>query len=206
MEINWLGRNCFRLRGRDGVVITDPCPKESGYTLGKPPANIVTLSRKDDPGYSAVAAVGGEPRVLDAPGDYEIGGILIHGVAVKRADGTRNVIFVAELDGVKVAHLGQLTSAPTAATLEEVGDVDVLLIPVGGANALTGALAQDIMTAMDPRIAIPMNYKTEAETMDLDPLERFLKETGSKVEPLPRLQVSKSSLPAELSVVVLGTK
>jgi len=206
MEITWLGRNCFRLRGREGVVITDPCPKESGYNLGKPSADIITLSSREDPGYSAVSAVAGEPRVLDAPGEYEIGGVLVTGVATKRADGQRNLIFVVELDTIRIAHLGLATAAPSAATIEEIGDIDVLLLPAGGGNSLAPALAQDVMTALDPRIAIPMNYKTAVETAALDPLDLFLKETAAKPEPQARLSVTRSSLPAELTLVVLEAK
>lgn len=206
MEITWLGRNCFRLRGREGVVITDPCPRDSGYSLGRPTADVVTLSRRDDPGYSAVSAVAEGPKVLDAPGEYEIGGMLVTGVATKLPDGGRNIVFVIELDTVKVAHLGLIGGAPSASVLEEIGDIDVLLLPTGGGNSLAPAVAQDVMTAMDPRIAIPMNYKTDAETMDLEPLERFVRETGVKSEPQARLSVSKSSLPSELSVVILQPK
>ena len=79
IEITYLGRNCFRLKGRDGSVITDPCPPESGFTIGKQTAEVVTISRRDDPGYSWSSGIGGDPMVFDAPGEYEIGGILITG-------------------------------------------------------------------------------------------------------------------------------
>ena len=203
MEITWLGRNCFRLRGRNGVVITDPCPPESGYRIGKPVANIVTLSRRDDPGYACLEAVGGEPKVLDAPGEYDIGGILITGVAMTRADGSRNVAFVCELDGIRVGHLGLLTAAPSASVMEELNDIEILLLPVGGQNGVASPAAVDIMGSIEPRIAIPMNYKTEFEQLELDPIDRFLKETGSKAEPQPRLQVSRSQLPQDLTIMLL---
>ena len=206
MEITWFGRNCFRLRGREGAVVMDPCPPDSGYRLGKPTANVVTISRKDDPGYNYAEGVAGEPLVLDAPGEYEVGGILVTGVATRRADGSRNVIFVCELEGIRVGHLGLVSAAPGAAVLEELNDVDILLMPVGGVNALTGAAAADVMTSIEPRIAIPMNYKTESERMDLEPLERFLKETGSKAEPQPRLQVTRIQLPSDLTIMVLQPK
>lgn len=205
MEITWLGRNCFRLRGREGVVITDPCPPNSGYKLGKPAANVVTLSSKDEPGYSSLESVGGEPVVLDAPGEYEIGGILVEGVATKREDGRRNVVFVYELDGIRVGHLGLLSTPLSTEILEEL-KVEVLLIPVGGLNAFGGRAAQDAMTAIDPNIAIPMNYKTDQEKLELEPLDRFIKETGAKPEPQPRLQVTKSGLPSDLTVMVLQPK
>lgn len=203
MEITWLGRNCFRIRGREGAVVTDPCPPESGYKFAKPAADIVTLSSKDDSGYSAIEVVGGTPKVLDAPGEYEIGGILVTGVATVGQNASRNIAFVVEVDGIRVGHLGLLASAPNAAAIEALGDIDVLLLPTGGGNALSPKLAQDLMTKFDPGVAIPMNYRTEVETLELEPLESFLKETGAKPEPLARIQVTKSSLPQDLTVMVL---
>lgn len=206
MEITWLGRNCFRLKGRERTVITDPCPPESGYRLGKPAADIVTVSRRDDPRYSFVEGVGGAPRVLDAPGEYEIGGVLVTGVAMKRDDGTRNVAFVCEIDGIRIGHLGLPSAAPSAAVLEQMDDVDVLLIPVGGHNSLAATVAADLITSIDPRIAIPMNYRTELEQMELEPIDRFLKETGSKAEPQTRIQVTRSQLPQDLTIMLLQAK
>ena len=203
MEITWLGRNCFRLKGKEGTVVTDPCPPESGYKIGKPAAEVVTISCADESGYSFVEGLAGEPFRLDVPGEFEIGGILVTGIATKRPDGKRNVIFVCELDGIRIAHLGLPSAVPGAAALEELKDVDILLMPVGSGNSIGSAAAADVMTTIDPRIAIPMNYKTDVERMDLEPLDKFLKETGSKAEPQPKLTVSKSQLPQNLAVMVL---
>lgn len=203
MEIIWLGRNCFRLKGRDGVVLTDPCPPASGYRIGKQSADIVTLSLRDDPGYSHLDGIAPTARVLDAPGEYEVGGILVTGIGVPRGEDSRTIAFIIEIDGIRICHLGLATTAPTSATLEELGKVDILLIPVGGLNSLSGALAQDVMTTIDPGIAIPMNYKTDAEKLQLDGLDRFLKETGSKAEPQARLNVTRSQVPSELTLTIL---
>ena len=198
VEITWLGRNCFRLKGRDGVVLTDPCPPESGYVIGKQTANVVTISNRADPGYSYREGLT-SAHILDAPGEYEVGGILVTGIATKRADGTRNVVFVCEIDGIRVGHLGLASTQG----IEEIKDVDILLFPAGGGNSLGGPAAADVMTKVDPRVAIPMNFKTDAETADLQPLETFLKETGAKPEPQPKVQYSRTQLPQDLTMVIL---
>ncbi len=202
IEITYLGRNCFRIKGRDGSVITDPCPPDSGFAMGKQSAEVVTLSRYEEPGYSYTEGVGGNPMTFDAPGEYEIGGILVTGIANKRPDGTRNVMFIIEIDGIRVGHLGLASNVG----LEDFKGIDVLLLPIGGANGLTPNLAADLMTKIDPRIAIPMNYRVGGETLELEPLESFLKETGSRPEPLAKVSVSKSSLPQDLTVMVLEPK
>jgi len=199
IEITYLGRNCFRLKGRDGSVITDPCPPDSGFSLVKQSAEIVTISRRDDPGYSYAEAIGGNPMVLDAPGEYEIGGILVTGIASKRSDGQRNVMFISEIDGIRVGHLGLAHNV----ALDDFKGVDVLLLPVGGNNALAPNVAADLMTKIDPSVVIPMNYKVAFEPLPLEPLEAFFKETGSRPEPLPKVTVSRSSLPQDLTVMVL---
>jgi L-ascorbate metabolism protein UlaG (beta-lactamase superfamily) len=202
IEITYLGRNCFRLKGRDGCVITDPFPPDSGFTLGKQTAEVVTISTPGDPGYAYFEGIAGTPIVLDAPGEYEIGGILVTGIAGRRSDGSRNVMFIAEIDGIRVGHLG-LANTPN---LEEFKDVDVLLLPVGGGNALAPHLAADLMTRIEPRIAIPMNYKAGPEPLALEPLESFFKETGNRPEPQPKISVSRSGLPSDLTVMVLEPK
>lgn len=206
MEIIWLGRTCFRLKGREGTILTDPCPPESGYKIGKVVTNVVTISRRDHPGYSYREAIGEGAKVLDAPGEYEVGGILVTALAMKRPDGIRNAAFVMELDGIRIGHLGVPGPNVTSAELDELKGVDILLLPVGGGGSVHAAAAQDVMTTVDARIVIPMHYRTEFEQLDLEPLDRFLKETGAKPEPLAKLTVTKSQLPAELTVMVLQAK
>lgn len=203
MEVTWLGRNCFRIRGREGSVVTDPCPPDSGYKFAKPQADLITLSRKDDPGYSDTSVVAGDARVLDAPGEYEIGGILVTGVATKTLAGERNIAFVIELDGIRVGHLGLIGGPPTAAQVSQLGKIDVLLLPSGGGNSLNAKGAQDVMTGLDPAMAIPMNFKTANETLDLEPIEAFQKESGAKPDAVARLQISRTQVPEQLEIVVL---
>ncbi len=203
VEISWYGRTCFRIRGRGVTIVTDPCPPASGYRLGRLEADIVTLSRRDDPEYSYVEGIAGKPKVLEGPGEYEIGDALVAGLADPRPDGTRNIVFVFELEGIRIAHLGLPAKAPANSLVEQIDDVHVLLLPVGGGISLGAAAAADVMTTLDPHIAVPMHYRTEKETAPLDPIDRFLRETGTKLEPQPRLTVSPSQIPEELTVVIL---
>lgn len=203
IEIVWLGRTCFRIKGREGTVLTDPVPSGSGYKMGKASADVVTLSQREDSEFSALDQVAGHKRVLDAPGDYEVGGILVSGIGLRQPGGERMMAYVYELESVKIGHLGAWRFEGKPAIPEELESVDVLLMPVGGGPSLTGRQAADLMTTIDPPVVIPMFYKTEQEKMELEPLDPFLSEAGTRPEPQARFSTSKSGLPENLTVVVL---
>lgn len=210
MEISWLGHACFRLRAKDGVVLMDPCDRSTGYNIGKQAADIVTTSARD-PQSAYVEAVTTPHKLLDAPGEYEISGVLINGVQTTRAakaagDATppRNLAFVVDFDDVRVCHLGRLERTPTQALTEQLSDIDVLLMPVGGHGALDAASASEVVSLLQPRIVVPMRYQTEASADDLDPLEPFFRQLGrAPTEPQAKLTVTRANLPDDTRVVVL---
>jgi L-ascorbate metabolism protein UlaG (beta-lactamase superfamily) len=211
MEITWLGHSCFRLRSREGVVVTDPCPPSSGYSIGKPTADIVTISH-DHPAHTYRKAVGGTPIFIDAPGEYEVAGIFIAGIptyhdARRGALRGKNTAYVVEMDEVRLCHLGGLGHVPTPEQAEEMSGVDVLLVPVGGQSTIDASAAADVVSLLEPRVVIPMHYKTEKETARLDSVQKFLKEMGvASAEPMPKTTVTRNSLPLETQVMVLDYK
>ena len=208
MEIIWLGHSCFRIRGRGVTIVTDPCPPSSGYTIGKPTADIVTISHPHE-NHSYVKAVAGNPVRIERPGEYEIRGAFMTGVSTYHdtdngATHGANVSFVLEIDEVRICHLGDLGHTPTPDQVEEMSGVGVLLIPVGGNTTIDGATAAEVVNIIEPAIVIPMHYRTEVTKNELAPLDRFLKEMGAKdLEPQPKLTVTRSSLPPEMQVLLL---
>ena len=211
MEITWLGHSCFRLRSRESFVVTDPCDKSTGYTIGRPTAGVVTVSH-DHPGHNNVKAVAGSPRVVQGPGEFEISGVLITGIRTYHDDEqgerlSKNVAYVLELDDVRVCHLGGLGHVPTPEQVEELSGVDILLTPVGGGSTISASAAAETVSLLGPKLVIPMHYQTPAEKQkDLEPLDRFLREMGATSaleERQPKLSVTKSTLPQETKVQVL---
>ncbi len=211
MEITWLGHSCFKLRGKQASILTDPFDNTIGYNLGKITADIVTVSH-DHPQHSFASGVGGDPKVLRGPGEYEIAGIFIYGTTTfhdsnKGQTRGKNTVYLMEIDDIKVCHLGDLGHALSAAQIEEISDTDVLLIPVGGVSTIDAAGAVEMINVVQPKIVIPMHYKTAVTKLELDTLDKFLKEMGIKeASPLPKLTVNKSVLPLETQVVVLDYK
>src|SRR3972149_757998 len=109
MEITWLGHSCFRLRNKNTTIITDPFDNKIGIKLGKVSADIVTISHNHYD-HSNVAAVSGTPKVIDGPGEYEIGGIFITGIQTwhdqeNGAKRGKNTAYLFEMDDLVICHL-----------------------------------------------------------------------------------------------------
>ncbi len=209
MDIAWLGHSCFRIKSRQGVVvITDPYSPSLGYSLGKATARIVTVSHQHS-GHSYVQGVSGELRLVTGPGEYEISSVLIIGIATFHDDegGSKrgkNTVYLMEIDGVAVCHLGDLGHVLTAEQVEEIGSVDVLLIPVGGVSTINASKAAEVVRQLEPKVVVPMHYKTPALKRELQPADRFLKEIGvEEVNSQPKLSFTKSNLPLSMQVFLL---
>jgi len=208
MDISWLGHSCFRIRGSHVIVITDPYSPDLGYSLGKPTARIVTVSHQH-PGHSYVKGIGGGPRLVVRPGEYEINGVLIIGIATfhdadKGEKRGKNTAYLIEVDEVSICHLGDLGHVLAAQQVEEIGKVDVLLLPVGGVSTINAPMAAEVVRQLEPKVVVPMHYKTSALNRELEPVESFLKEVGVKqVEPQPKLSLTKSNLPLSTQVFLL---
>ena len=209
MEITWLGYSCFRIHGSHSTIITDPYPPTLGYKLGQPTADVVTISHPH-PGHSFVEGVQTECKRITGPGEYEISDVLITGVAAyhdteQGKSKGKNTIYVIEVDDIDVCHLGDLGHTLSASQVAEIGHVDVLFIPVGGGNTINASKASEVVRQLEPKIVIPMHYKTPELNRELDPVDKFLNEMGVKqMEPRPKLTISKSSIPDILQVVVLS--
>jgi L-ascorbate metabolism protein UlaG (beta-lactamase superfamily) len=208
MDITWLGHSCFRIKGSRTAIVTDPYSPDLGYSLGKPTASIVTVSHQH-PGHCYVQGVGGQPRLVKGPGEYEISGVLILGIATFH-DGERgkkrgkNTVYHIEIDEISVCHLGDLGHVLTGGQVEDIDNVDVLLLPVGGVSTIDAPVAAEVVRQLEPKAVIPMHYKTPALKRELEPVERFLKEIGAKeVASQPKLSLTKSNLPDATQVFLL---
>lgn len=211
MEITWYGQSCFRLRDRLATVVTDPYGKDIGYSLPRIRADIVTVSH-DHSDHNYVEGIKGDPKVLSGPGEYEVSDVFVTGIPTfhdrkKGASRGRNVVFLFDFEGLTVCHLGDLGRVPTQAQVEALDDIDVLLIPVGSRFTINASQAVEVISLLEPRLVIPMHYKTKALKIKLDPVSKFLKEMGlSQLATQESLKVTKSSLPEETQVVLLDYK
>jgi L-ascorbate metabolism protein UlaG (beta-lactamase superfamily) len=204
MEITWLGYSCFRLKGKNTTVVTDPYSPGLGYKLDKIAANIITISHEHlNHSYTR------DSRRHSNSREYEIWRLII-GVstyhdAEKGATRGKNNVFVIEIDDIAICHLGDLGHPLSADQTEAIGNVDILLVPVGGGETISASQAAGIVRNLEPKVVIPMHYKTPELSKELDSAEKFLKEMGlTEAAPQPKLNISKSNLPLTTQVTVLS--
>ena len=215
MEISWFGHSCFQLRGKNVVLVTDPfTPQETSgeepSRLSKLNASIVTVSH-NHPGHNYVEGVGGNPRLIRGPGEYEISDVLITGVSSyhdnqRGKEYGRNTIYTIHIDDLVVCHLGDLGHTLQDEQLEEVVDADILFVPIGGIHSLNATQAAEVISQVEPRIVIPMHYHSTGEET-APALTTFCREMGIETINLqPKVNVSRSSLPTEMQVTLLSTR
>jgi L-ascorbate metabolism protein UlaG (beta-lactamase superfamily) len=214
MDITWYGLSCFRIREAGVTVLCDPYDRTVGMQLPKVRADILTISH-DRPGHNSAERVAGEPKVIRGPGEYEVKNVFITGAKTfhrRRKENTSegNVMFFFEFGDLTVGHLGDLGEIPTQSEIEELnlGEVDVLLVPVGGGDTLDPTRAVEVIGLFEPRLVIPMHFQqpelSALWATNLEAVDKFLRELGTSApEPLEMLKLTKSSLPDETQVALL---
>lgn len=209
MEITYLGHASFRIKGKTATVVTDPYDEKLGKFPKDVTADIVTVSHQHGD-HNAVKSVQGLAFSVQGPGEYEVKGVSIIGVhtwhdeknGVERG---ANTVYVIEIDGMRVAHMGDLGHKLSQEQLDDIGPIDVVMVPVGGKYTIDAKGASEVVKQLDPWVVVPMHYKQlNSELADVG---EFLKEMGKPdVQPMPKFVISADRLPTELQVVVLERK
>lgn len=211
MDISWFGQASFKIKGKSATVVTDPYDNSFGLKFPKVEADIVTVSH-DHFDHNNTAQVDGSPFVINGPGEYEVKGVEIVGVSSfhdtkQGSERGKNSIYNLKVDRINIAHLGDLgQDTLTEAQVEEIGNVDILLIPTGGYFTIDASVASKIASQLEPKIIIPMHYKIpESKIEELEGVDKFLAEMGKEgLEPIAKLSITSDKLPEEAQVVVLS--
>ena len=214
MEIKWLGHASFLITTRSGTkILTDPYKAGSfggavGYGKIKEVVDVVTVSHRHDDHYG-VSELSGSPEVLMEPGEYDVMGIPFKGIpayhdAKGGSERGENVIFTFEADGVIMCHLGDLGHTISKETASRIGEVDILFVPVGGVYTIDSKGANDVVDVLNPRIVVPMHYKTEVLGFPIAGVEPFLKgKTNVKKAEGSAFEIEKEGIGSERQIVVL---
>ncbi len=213
MIITWQGHSCFKIQdkqGTDGVtLVTDPFDKEIGLKTPNFEADIITISH-DHKDHNNASSLRGNSFIIDLPGEYDYKDVLVEGIdsfhdEKEGQERGKNIMYRIEIDDISVSHLGDLGHSLTDAQLERLTGTDILLIPVGGRYTLDAKKAVEVISQIEPRIVIPMHYQTEGLNIELDSLDKFIKELGIEPTREEKLKISKKDLPQEdMELVVLS--
>jgi len=224
MQINWHGQSCFQITSSQGKnnqidIVIDPFSEDIGLRVPRLEADIllVTHDHHDHNNVKAVSATtsGSSPFLINGPGEYEIKKVFIQGIhswhdekgGEERGE---NTIYTIEAEELKLCHLGDLGQKElTEEQLERIGEVDILMIPVGGVYTISAKEALKVMSQIEPRITIPMHYQIPKLNPPaggkLEGLDKFLKALGLKsITPENKLSIKKKDLsPEEAKIIVL---
>jgi len=219
MNLIWYGQSCFQLllkpsKDRQISIVTDPFSEEVGLKIPRLRADIVCVSHEHYDHNNAKAVLGSAPDkppfLINGPGEYEIEDVFIQGVFswhdnCQGRERGGNTIYTIEAEDMRLCHLGDLGQKElTEEQLEKIGEVDILMIPVGGVYTIGAGQTTKIISQIEPRFIIPMHYHIPRLKIKLDPLDKFLKCFGLRsVEPVRKLSVKKKDLPAEEAKIVV---
>lgn len=216
MEIIFFGHSSFRIKGKEVTIITDPFDEEMlGFKYPRNDADIVTVSHEHHD-HNKFSLIGGNPFIISHPGEYEIKGASIFGISTYHDDENgakrgQNICYLYDVDGLKILHCGDLGTKFTDSQLSDIGDVDIVFIPVGGEVTLDSVQAAEVVSQLEPKFVIPMHYKelgiNDQVFGGLADVKDFTKRLGDEAAiPQPKLNITRLDLPEQTKVVVLERK
>ncbi|OGK22227.1 hypothetical protein A2866_06205 [Candidatus Roizmanbacteria bacterium RIFCSPHIGHO2_01_FULL_39_8] len=211
MDIKYFGHSAFFLRSKDAKVVTDPFdPKMTGIKFPKTEADIVTISHQhEDHNYKE--GISGTPLFIEMPGEYEKNGVRVTGFQTyhdkkKGEERGENVAYKIEADGISLLHCGDLGIVWEDSFIDQLGEINVLMVPVGGVYTIDANEAIELVKKIEPSLVIPMHYKTAMHSKDaaISPVDEFLKKMAVEaVSPTPKLTIKKEDLLDEMKTVVM---
>lgn len=211
MDITYLGHASFKIKGKDVVVITDPFDESIGIKFPKETADVVTVSHQHSD-HNNTSAVSDVKKVLEGPGEYEIAGVSFIGIPTyhddkKGEERGDNTIFVIEIEGVRIAHLGDLGHLLSEKQVDLLGTIDILMVPVGGFYTIDAKQAAGLVSSIEPKIILPMHYNSPDLNQDtfgkLSGVDEFLKLIEMKTTRDKKLKVTSALTTSEDQEVVV---
>ena len=214
MNIIWKGQSCFQItssqnKNHQVSIVIDPFDKETGLRVPKLQADLVLVTH-DHHDHNNIKAVTGDPLIIEGPGEYDVKGVTINGIAGfhDNSQGKERgniAIYTLEAEEIRLCHLADLGQKELSSEqLDKIGEVDILMIPIGGTYTINSEEAIKIMSQIEPRITIPMHYKIPKLSIKLDPVDKFLKALNiKKLEASVKLSVKKKDISTEEAKIIL---
>jgi len=204
MQIHYFGLSSFKIVAKDATVITDPFDKKTGLVSPRGAADILILAEKNNPQYSATSGISGDPFLINDPGEYDVKGVTITGLPLLQGDRYVSV-FLIESEDIKILNLTHIHNFNMKEEdIEALGEIDILIIPVGGDSVLDASDAAKVVNQIEPKLVIPSHYQISGLATKAGKLETFIKEMGGKSETMDKLLIKKKDLPEEqIKLIIL---
>ena len=202
MTITWFGQSCFRIEAKEGSMLIDPFSPDIGLKPPKIKDDIVLVTHEHYD-HNNIEGAGPEAFIIKNPGEYEKNGIAVLGIHSyhDKSEGKErgsNTIYVIKAEDMTVCHLGDLGQEKLdEKQVEEIGDVDILMLPVGGSYTINYKEALEVISQIEPKIVIPMHYKVKDLNIEIESADKFVKELGLTPEKVDKFKIVKKNLPAE---------
>ena len=201
MTISWYGEACFLLESGGVRVLIEPPQKESGINSPRLKSDVLIYSKSRNSEGSPLSGSETGTFVIDSPGEYEIKGINVLGIADEE-----NTLYNIEIDGIKISHLGFLGKDLDNGKMALINDPDIIFVPVGNGSVLDAEKAMKLINKIEPSVAIPMLYDIKGLKIKRAPLSIFLKESEAKESSQPKLTIKKKDLIEEETKIVILEK
>ncbi|EGD49391.1 Zn-dependent hydrolase of the beta-lactamase fold protein [Ruminiclostridium papyrosolvens DSM 2782] len=208
MKIKWFGHSCFLITSENGTrILTDPFDEQVGYPLPHTEAEIVTVSHNHSD-HDNVGVVKGAFKHIKDAGAFSYRDIGIKGISTFHdelggAKRGKNIVFIYSIDGMTICHLGDLGHVLSQEQIREMGKIDVLLLPIGGVYTIDSDTAITVAKSINPRITIPMHYKTEHLSFELAKPQSFMEKLEGKRYSSNELTINKDNLSEYPEVVAI---
>ena len=205
MQISYFGLSSLKITSKDHTTILDPFSKESGLVPPRGSADLIILSEPQNELYSYTQGLTADDQfIVDGPGEYDVKDQAITGLAVKSAEKKFITVYLITVEDIRILSLSHIAKLNlTQDELDDIGEVDILLLPVGGESVMDYEDAAKAVNLIEPKIVIPTHYQIKNLDVKAQPVEKFLKEMGNKHESLEKLSIKKKDLQPEGTKVVL---
>ena len=205
MQISYFGLSSFKITSKDHTIILDPFSKESGLVPPRGNADLIVLSEPELELYSYTQGLSAENQfIVNGPGEYDVKDTAITGIAIKGPDKEVVTIYLITIEDIRIlnlAHIAKLSLSQDE--LDDIGEVDILLVPVGGGDVMNYEDAAKAVNLIEPKIVIPTHYQIRGLEVKAETPEKFIKEMGGKSESLEKLSLKKKDLSSEGTKVIV---
>lgn len=212
MTISWLGLSCFEITTKspsgEAAIVIDPYDNATGLRFPRTLQGDAVLSSHNEKDADNLAGVGGQPFVINSPGEYEVKDVFLYAMSApakgEKDQEINNLIFRLEAEKINLAHLGALNRELTEDEMSQLQNIDILMLPVGGHRVMNAKTAAAVVAQIEPRVIIPMTYALPNLKEKLDAVDVFNKELRVlRRETANKYKVARKDLPEEETIIMV---